>query len=222
MIFCKQWRGCLGFLMVAAFSLGGGQHLLAEESTFVSSEMKYMTDEERKAWLEGLTTQSIKKLPDQTQKEETANKDQEAGDKPVIKTARQELETGLDTHSKTQIQTCNADIHQSLKISPIEFLPGRATLTKQNMVVITKLADKLKDCATAHIIVEGHTDDRGNPATNQRLSGLRAEAVMKALIKLGIPAKRLRAVGYGAEKPIVSNDTVENRATNRRIEMTLY
>ncbi len=217
MKYFELWRGRLGIIMVASLLAGGMATAYAEDGVAVSNELSYMTNDERKAWQEGLTTQSIKKVP------KVKAPDAADADKPVIKTARQELEPGLETHSKkTVMQNCKSDVNQQLKTSPIEFLPGRSTLNAESMGTVKSLAKVLLECATANVIVEGHSDDRGQAATNQRLSGLRAKSVLDALVKLGVKASRLRAIGYGSDKPMVDNDTLENRALNRRIELTLY
>ena len=67
----------------------------------------------------------------------------------------------------------------------------------------------------------GHTDNVGNDNYNLKLSSDRAETVRKALIANGIEETRLTAKGYGATKPMVSNDTEEHRALNRRTEMII-
>lgn len=71
------------------------------------------------------------------------------------------------------------------------------------------------------ITVEGHSDSRGSDELNQRLSQERADAVRDYLVKRGVPAERISAVGRGESSPIASNDTEEGRATNRRVEIIL-
>ena len=66
--------------------------------------------------------------------------------------------------------------------------------------------------------VQGHTDNRGASAYNKRLSEQRANTVVNWLVSHGIPRARLAAVGLGMEKPIDSNDTVDGRQNNRRVE----
>ena len=65
--------------------------------------------------------------------------------------------------------------------------------------------------------VEGHTDDRGSDAYNQKLSQRRAESVRQYLIGKGLPASRLDAIGKGESNPIADNATAEGRAQNRRV-----
>jgi outer membrane protein OmpA-like peptidoglycan-associated protein len=67
--------------------------------------------------------------------------------------------------------------------------------------------------------IGGHTDNVGKPAYNATLSGQRAEAVKAWLVAHGIEAARLTTRGYGDSSPLVANDTDENRAKNRRVEL---
>ena len=68
--------------------------------------------------------------------------------------------------------------------------------------------------------VSGHTDTSGNKAKNKALSQKRAAKMVKELIKKGIPAKEIIAVGRGSEAPLVKpDDTPEKKAMNRRYEI---
>jgi outer membrane protein OmpA-like peptidoglycan-associated protein len=69
--------------------------------------------------------------------------------------------------------------------------------------------------------ISGHTDDVGKDIDNQVLSEKRALAVTDYLIKKGINPANIIAVGYGKTKPLVANDSEENRQINRRIEMSI-
>ena len=72
--------------------------------------------------------------------------------------------------------------------------------------------------AKIKVEIGGHTDSAGIAAKNQALSERRAQAVKKFLVKEGVAAERLDAVGYGAAKPVDGNDTPAGRANNRRVE----
>jgi outer membrane protein OmpA-like peptidoglycan-associated protein len=69
--------------------------------------------------------------------------------------------------------------------------------------------------------IEGHTDDQGDAVYNKRLSQRRADAVRAYLIKKGVDAGRLDAVGFGEEQFKTSNATAAGRATNRRVEFVI-
>jgi outer membrane protein OmpA-like peptidoglycan-associated protein len=69
--------------------------------------------------------------------------------------------------------------------------------------------------------VEGHTDNIGGDAQNLDLSKRRAASVKQALVsRYGIDAKRLATSGYGAGRPKDTNETLQGRALNRRVELT--
>ena len=73
----------------------------------------------------------------------------------------------------------------------------------------------------AHVLVEGHTDSKGNPKRNLELSDRRAKSVMKYLLDKGIAPERLTAKGYGQTKPIEDNKTAAGREKNRRVVFTI-
>lgn len=100
----------------------------------------------------------------------------------------------------------------------IGFVTGSARLDAEAARAVSELASVLGPCLAAGLQAElgGHTDATGNPEANLALSLARAEAVQAALLARGVPPGGLRAAGYGAERPIASNDTEEGRAANRR------
>ncbi len=71
------------------------------------------------------------------------------------------------------------------------------------------------------VVVGGHTDDRGFPDANRQLSQTQAEVVRQYLIKKGVAPERLKAVGYGQERPIADNITSIGRENNRRIDFVI-
>ncbi len=79
----------------------------------------------------------------------------------------------------------------------------------------------MKNKPKVSILVEGHTDDRGNHKLNDELSIRRAESVRNYLTKRGISNDRIKTVGYGKRKPIAPNDTEFGRRLNRRTEIVI-
>ncbi len=102
------------------------------------------------------------------------------------------------------------------------FESGKATLTDEMVEKIDKIYPILKKLSEEYeIIVEGHTDNVpiNTPQfpSNWELSTARATTVVKYLISKGIPPPKISAIGYGEFRPVVSNDTPENRQKNRRV-----
>ena len=71
------------------------------------------------------------------------------------------------------------------------------------------------------IEISGHTDNDGDDDFNLDLSNNRAKSVVNWLIENGISETRLSFKGYGETMPIVKNNTAENKAKNRRTELTI-
>ncbi len=103
----------------------------------------------------------------------------------------------------------------------IVFETGKSKLSDRATAVVDQIALVLHNNTTAAVEIGGHTDNVGDYYDNRDLSGSRARAVYRYLIKKGISASRLRAKGYGSKRPIASNDTKAGRAQNRRIEFTV-
>ncbi len=101
------------------------------------------------------------------------------------------------------------------------FRTGRARIRSRSRKLLKNIAQVMKNHPELKIRVEGHTDDVGDPDKNETLSQKRAEAVVKYIIKQGVPADRLTPVGFGQNKPIGMNDSKEGRATNRRVEFNI-
>jgi outer membrane protein OmpA-like peptidoglycan-associated protein len=88
--------------------------------------------------------------------------------------------------------------------------------------LLEELAELLKNKPEIRLVeVQGHTDNTGSAVYNQRLSQGRAQAVVDALVRLGVSSDRLVAKGYGADKPLVPNSTDANRAKNRRVQVMI-
>jgi outer membrane protein OmpA-like peptidoglycan-associated protein len=105
-------------------------------------------------------------------------------------------------------------------LEAVKFEHGSARIARESYSLLDQIALTIRaNPQLKRIIVAGHTDDTGPRAVNKHLSQRRAAAVVRYLASKGVSQKRLRAVGYGAERPLVaepSND--EERAKNRRVE----
>ena len=103
--------------------------------------------------------------------------------------------------------------------NPVTFKTGSAELTDDGKEALKPVKEFLaqKDYITT-LRVEGHTDNSAAEETNQKLTDQRALAVCKWLVENGIDCKRLIAVGFGSTKPLAANDSMENKAQNRRTE----
>jgi outer membrane protein OmpA-like peptidoglycan-associated protein len=102
------------------------------------------------------------------------------------------------------------------------FSAGKSTLLPTAKTKLSELAEAINSMdSDQKIVIEGHTDATGSDDTNQRLSLARATAVKTFLMKKGVEAKRLEAVGMGEADPVADNTTVEGRAENRRVEIVV-
>ncbi len=101
----------------------------------------------------------------------------------------------------------------------IEFATGKADLLPAADGPLQQMLILLKDNAGLKLRMEGHTDNVGARAMNQRLSEQRAAAVVAWLVTHGIAKDRLTAQGFADTKPVEDNSTEEGRAKNRRVEL---
>jgi len=108
---------------------------------------------------------------------------------------------------------------QLVIMKPVFFATDKDIILPQSNAVLEAVANALRAVPTIKkLAIEGHTDNQGKFAYNMDLSDRRAKSVMRDLIKRGIDAGRLEARGYGPTRPIKTNNTVEGRAANRRVE----
>lgn len=104
-------------------------------------------------------------------------------------------------------------------LTGVTFDTGKATIRQESLVKLDIVVDFMTHKKSATVEISGHTDNVGNPKTNKALSAKRAQACKAYLVSKGIDGSRITASGLGDERPIVPNDSAENREKNRRIEV---
>lgn len=144
-----------------------------------------------------------------------------------LETVRLELQRFIDDRNLKDVVSLEKE-DRGLKLSfqgKVLFDLGRADLRPEAMGALNEVAEMIKTWPN-HVRVEGHTDDL--PIENQRfpsnweLSVARAVRVLRFLVEeQGIDPKRVSAVGYGEYRPILDNDSMENRAKNRRVDLVI-
>jgi len=103
----------------------------------------------------------------------------------------------------------------------IFFESGQATLLIESYVSLDAIAKIVADNPNYKVSIEGHTDNRGNKAGNQFLSESRARTVFLYFESKGIGVNRMQSKGFGQDKPIDDNNTIEGRSKNRRVEIKI-
>ncbi len=106
-------------------------------------------------------------------------------------------------------------------LGDVLFETGESELKPEAVDNMSDVVELLTSEGDKRIRIEGHTDSQGNADFNKRLSELRAESVRQALVNAGIDSARITVVGLGEDFPIASNDTVDGRSRNRRVDVIL-
>jgi outer membrane protein OmpA-like peptidoglycan-associated protein len=104
------------------------------------------------------------------------------------------------------------------------FDPGKTDLKPGVAEEFRKVGEFVENLAPARVVIEGHTDSDGEELDNQLLSERRAQTVRQYLIETYkfISPGMIQAKGLGESRPLVNNDTPENKALNRRIEIVVW
>jgi len=110
-------------------------------------------------------------------------------------------------------------IQASMVLGGIEFEFDSFSISPDFYSILDESVKTLKDNPSVNVRFEGHTDNIGSEAYNQKLSESRAKAVMNYFIEKGVSTDRFSTVGYGYTRPIASNETSAGRDRNRRVEL---
>lgn len=103
----------------------------------------------------------------------------------------------------------------------VEFDVDKTDIKPRYHAELARGAEFIRQYVNHKILVAGHTDSTGTEAYNEGLSQRRAESVRAYLIEnFGLDGERLLARGFGETSPIATNDSVEGRRLNRRVELS--
>lgn len=101
----------------------------------------------------------------------------------------------------------------------VEFAVNKDVILESSEHILLEVKKTLEENADfKRVRIEGHTDDVGKDNKNLELSMRRARSVARWMLERGLAAQRFEAYGCGENRPLTSNDSEENRQTNRRVE----
>jgi outer membrane protein OmpA-like peptidoglycan-associated protein len=114
---------------------------------------------------------------------------------------------------------------QSCKAEPealrLRFGSSQAQPSGSYRAELDRIAAILLSCGGGRFVIEGHTDATGRDDLNKRLSERRANLVLRALVRRGVPEATLTATGFGSAKPLDSSGTPAAKAANRRVDIVI-
>jgi len=120
-----------------------------------------------------------------------------------------------------EVERVGEGIRMVLKEDAVRFDVNKATLTEQAKTNLDKLVPVFKEYSETNIDIFGYTDSSGKVDYNLTLSKNRANTVKTYLISKGLVGSRLKTTGLGIADPIASNETVDGKSQNRRVEFAI-
>lgn len=120
-----------------------------------------------------------------------------------------------------ELNAAKTDRGMVVTVGDVLFATGRAELNAGGVRRLEPLGRFLKEHPQRRARIEGYTDSTGSPATNLELSRRRAEAVMAALLDMGVARSQLSTEGRGESMPVADNGNAAGRQMNRRVEIVL-
>ena len=119
------------------------------------------------------------------------------------------------------LQTTETSRGLVVNLNDVLFDTGKYTLKQNTQVSLAKVATIVELYQGLKVQVEGYTDSVGSPASNQKLSENRADAVQNFMVNNGVPQANITATGYGATSFVADNGSAAGRAQNRRVELVV-
>jgi hypothetical protein len=139
---------------------------------------------------------------------------------PDFFTIEKDINLRQDTILK--IMTSALDFNLTMIFKNIEFDQGKAEIKDDMTGVLDRIVLFLADHPTFKLVINGHTDNKGNPDLNRQLSQKRADAIRNYLLDQGLfLPDRIESQGFGSDKPLKEELSEEDRQINRRVEFLL-
>lgn len=140
--------------------------------------------------------------------------------------AKQEAELAMEEAESLRkklnsIATEQTDKGLMMTLGDFVFDSGRSTIKQEAVDNFSKVVNFINTYPDKKVRIEGHTDSSGSNKLNLKLSQKRADAVKNLLVKNGILADQIEAVGMGEDFPIAENSTKAGKAKNRRVEIII-
>ena len=110
---------------------------------------------------------------------------------------------------------------QVVRLNNVFFDFDKWDLRPESFIELDRVVKLLNENPAIEIEMSAHTDSRGSDDYNIKLSDNRARSVMEYILSKGIATHRIISQGYGETRPVVPNDTDENRQLNRRVEFKI-
>lgn len=125
------------------------------------------------------------------------------------------------TPRKLEVKLKQLKEDTKLTLNNITFETNSADLNESSYIELNRVVKLMKDNPEIEIEIAAHTDNVGSDVYNLRLSKRRAKSVLLYLLDSEVDANRLKSKGYGESRPLVPNDSDENKALNRRVELKI-
>ena len=113
------------------------------------------------------------------------------------------------------------EVGTMVNLKNVLFAQGKTDILAESYPELDLVVSFLRENPTVRIELMGHTDGRGVPSDNVKLSQERVNKVKAYLVSKGIEGRRISGKGFGGSRPIASNDTEESRRMNRRVEFVI-
>jgi outer membrane protein OmpA-like peptidoglycan-associated protein len=121
--------------------------------------------------------------------------------------------------SAITLEVIPIELDGKIALNNITFETNSAALKKSSQFELDQVVELMKVNPKLQVEISAHTDDVGEEDSNMKLSNKRASSALEYLVKKGVAKERMVPKGYGESKPLLENNSDENRAQNRRVEL---